>query len=114
MVVVANQALAFDKSMLMVCPHIGDVFRPGLILDHEKPEVIHPDERSPNSGKRPIFLVVGKANIQPTKKEGLPMMLSSVGTQTRNAFALILHDSEQPWTMVMKGDGWKPAGRCPK
>jgi hypothetical protein len=43
-------------------------------------------------------------------KEGLPMMLSSVGTETRNAFALILHDSEQPWTMVMKGDGWKPAG----
>ena len=34
MAVVANQALAFDKSMLMACPHLGDVLRPGLILDH--------------------------------------------------------------------------------
>ena len=35
MAVVANQAVAFDKSMLMSCPHLGDVLRPGLILDHE-------------------------------------------------------------------------------
>ena len=34
MAVVANQAVAFDKSMLMTCPHLGDVLRPGLILDH--------------------------------------------------------------------------------
>jgi hypothetical protein len=37
MAVVANQAVAFDKSMLMVCRHLGDVLRPGLILDHEQP-----------------------------------------------------------------------------
>jgi hypothetical protein len=30
--VVANQAVVFDKSMLMACPHPGDVLRPGLIL----------------------------------------------------------------------------------
>ena len=36
MAVVANQAVAFDKSMLMACPHLGDVLRPGLILDHEQ------------------------------------------------------------------------------
>jgi hypothetical protein len=34
MAVVANQAVAFDKSMLMACPHLGDVLRPGLIPDH--------------------------------------------------------------------------------
>ena len=50
MAVVANQAVAFDKSMLTACrfkpanvpieerttggPHLGDVLRPGLILDH--------------------------------------------------------------------------------
>jgi hypothetical protein len=33
MAVVANQAVAFDKSMLTACPHLGDVLRPGLILD---------------------------------------------------------------------------------
>ena len=27
MAVVANQAVAFDKSMLMACPHLGDVLR---------------------------------------------------------------------------------------
>jgi len=37
MAVVANQALAFDKSLLMACPHLGDVLRPGLILDHDRP-----------------------------------------------------------------------------
>ena len=34
MAVVANQAVRFDKSMLTACPHLGDVLRPGLILDH--------------------------------------------------------------------------------
>jgi hypothetical protein len=53
MAVVANQAVAFDKSMLTACrfkpanvpieerttggPHLGDVLRPGLILDHARP-----------------------------------------------------------------------------
>jgi hypothetical protein len=37
MAVVANQAVAFDKSMLMACPHLGDVLRPGLIQDHGLP-----------------------------------------------------------------------------
>ena len=62
----------------------------------------------------PEGIMVAHTGESAVVKEGLPMMLSSVGTETRNAFALILHDSEQPWTMVMKGDGWKPAGRCPK
>jgi len=34
MAVVANQAVAFDKSMLTACPHLGDVLRPALILYH--------------------------------------------------------------------------------
>ena len=34
MAVVANQAVAFDKCMLTACPHLGDVLRSGLILDH--------------------------------------------------------------------------------
>jgi hypothetical protein len=31
MAVVANQPVAFDKSMFTACPHLGDVLRPGLI-----------------------------------------------------------------------------------
>jgi hypothetical protein len=37
MAVVANHAVALDKSMLTACPHLGDVVRPGLILNHGQP-----------------------------------------------------------------------------
>jgi len=40
MAVVANQAVAFDKSMLTACPHLGDVLRPGLIPDTGNSDVI--------------------------------------------------------------------------
>jgi quercetin dioxygenase-like cupin family protein len=62
----------------------------------------------------PEGIMVAHAGDSAVVREGLPMMLSSVGKETRNAFALILHDSAQPWTMVMPQDGWKPAGKCPK
>jgi quercetin dioxygenase-like cupin family protein len=62
----------------------------------------------------PEGITVAHAGGSAVVKEGLPMMLSSVGTETRNAFALILHDSSLPWTMVMPKDGWKPKGLCPK
>jgi mannose-6-phosphate isomerase-like protein (cupin superfamily) len=62
----------------------------------------------------PEGIIVAHAGDNAVVKEGLPMMLSSVGSETRNAFALILHDSAQPWTMVMPKDGWKPSGKCPK
>ena len=62
----------------------------------------------------PEGIMVAHAGDSAVIREGLPMMLSSVGKETRNAFALILHDSAQPWTMVMPQDGWKPSGKCPK
>jgi hypothetical protein len=62
----------------------------------------------------PEGIIVAHAGDSSVVREGLPMILSSVGAEMRNSFALILHDSAQPWTMVMQGDGWKPAGRCPK
>jgi hypothetical protein len=62
----------------------------------------------------PEGITVARAGDSSVVREGLPMVLSSVGTETRNSFALILHDSAQPWTMVMQGNEWKPAGRCPK
>jgi quercetin dioxygenase-like cupin family protein len=92
--------------------------------------VITPGERTPvhtHAGPEAWYLVAGSECLETPEgimvahagdsavvKEGLPMMLSSVGTATRNAFALILHDSSQPWTMPMPSNGWKPAGRCPK
>jgi quercetin dioxygenase-like cupin family protein len=62
----------------------------------------------------PEGITVARAGESAVVREGLPMILSSVGTEMRNSFALVLHDSARPWTMVMQGDEWKPAGRCPK
>jgi hypothetical protein len=42
MAVVANQALAFDKPCWWPCLHLGDVLRPGLILDHGKTRSFFP------------------------------------------------------------------------
>jgi hypothetical protein len=67
-----------------------------------------------HSALKPQRALLSPARAITVVREGLPMVLSSVGTEMRNSFALILHDSAQPWTMVMQGDGWKPAGRCPK
>jgi quercetin dioxygenase-like cupin family protein len=92
--------------------------------------VIPPGERTPihtHAGPEAWYLLAGAECLETPEgisvahagdsavvREGLPMILSSVGNETRNVFALVLHDSTQPWTMVMRGDQWKPTGRCPK
>ncbi len=47
----------------------------------------------------------GEGSLVP---EGPPMMLSSVGTETRRSVLLVLHDSSKPWTMSEMQ--WKPKG----
>jgi mannose-6-phosphate isomerase-like protein (cupin superfamily) len=44
-------------------------------------------------------------------REGPPMLLTSIGTETRRAVLLVLHDSTQPW-MTIKSD-WTPTTACP-
>jgi quercetin dioxygenase-like cupin family protein len=51
----------------------------------------------------------GKGGMVP---EGPPMVLSSVGTETRRSVLVVLHDTSQPW--VTYTSDWKPKGRCPK
>jgi quercetin dioxygenase-like cupin family protein len=60
----------------------------------------------------PEGITVVKAGEAAVIREGPPMMLSSVGTETRRSVLLVLHDSTQPWTSPVTD--WKPAGRCPK
>jgi hypothetical protein len=43
---------------------------------------------------------------------GPPMMLTSLGPDTRRALALVLHESEQPW-MTITTD-WSPTVSCPE
>ena len=42
---------------------------------------------------------------------GQPMMLTSVGPDTRRALVLVLHDSDQPWMTVTTE--WRPTVSCP-
>ena len=60
----------------------------------------------------PEGITVVKAGDSGVVREGPPMMLSSVGNETRRSVLLVLHDSTQPWTSPVTD--WKPAGRCPK
>jgi quercetin dioxygenase-like cupin family protein len=41
---------------------------------------------------------------------GPPMVLTSLGAETRRSVAMVLHDSKQPW-MTITSD-WKPARPC--
>jgi hypothetical protein len=45
-------------------------------------------------------------------RPGPSMVLTSVGTETRRAVLLVLHDASQPW-MTMKSD-WTPTTECPE
>ena len=60
----------------------------------------------------PDGITVVRAGESSLVPEGPPMMLSSVGTETRRSVLLVLHDSSKPWTMPEMQ--WKPKGLCPK
>jgi hypothetical protein len=43
---------------------------------------------------------------------GPPMMLTSLGPDTRRSLVLVFHDSEQPWMTVTTD--WRPVAGCPE
>lgn len=113
-------------AMVGPLPHAADIRYTARYLEG----VIPPGERTPihtHAGPEAWYVLTGvecletpegitlaRAGDGAVVRSGLPMVLSSVGTETRHTFALILHDSTKPWTMVMQDHSWKPAGRCPK
>ncbi len=44
--------------------------------------------------------------------QGPPMILQSVGSDTRRSVLLVLHESSQPWSTL--ASDWKPKGLCPQ
>jgi len=89
---------------------------------------IPPGQRTPihvHAGPEAWFLIAGaecletpegitviRAGESAVVREGPPMMLSSVGTEPRHGFTLVLHDTSKPWTKVVSD--WTPKGLCPK
>jgi len=45
-------------------------------------------------------------------RPGPSMLLTSIGTETRRAVLLVLHDASQPW-MTITSD-WTPTTQCPE
>jgi len=56
---------------------------------------------------RTIIARAGEAALVP---EGPPMVLSSIGTETRRSVLLVLHETSKPWTAPHTD--WQPSGPC--
>jgi quercetin dioxygenase-like cupin family protein len=56
---------------------------------------------------RTIIARAGEGALVP---EGPPMVLSSIGTETRRSVLLVLHETSKPWTAPHTG--WQPSGPC--
>ena len=56
---------------------------------------------------RTIIARAGEGALVP---EGGPMVLSSIGTETRRSVLLVLHETSKPWTAPHTG--WRPPGPC--
>ena len=58
----------------------------------------------------PSGTIVGRPGAPAIVPEGPPMFLTAIGTETRRAITLILHDASRPPTTAEHD--WKPKGLC--
>lgn len=58
----------------------------------------------------PTRTIIARAGDGALVPEGPPMVLSSIGTETRRSVLLVLHESSRAWTAPHAG--WQPAGPC--
>jgi hypothetical protein len=61
--------------------------------------------------RTPESVLVLRAGEGGFVRPGPSMMLTSIGTETRRAVLLVLHDASQPW-MTITSD-WTPTTQCP-
>ncbi len=90
------------------------VFTPGMraaIHRHSGPEAWYLVSGA-QCLETPEGITVARTGEGAVVPEGPPMALSSVGTETRRAVLLVLHDTSQPW--ITMANDWKPKGLCPK
>jgi len=60
----------------------------------------------------PEGITISRAGESAIVDAGPPMTVSAVGSEFRRGFALVLHDSTQPW--MTRAGGWSPSARCPR
>ena len=89
------------------------VFTPGmkgLSHTHSGPEAWYVVSGS-QCLETPDRVLVAHAGESAVVVQGPPMAIASVGSETRRAVAVVLHDSSQPW--ITTDSAWKPKGLCP-
>jgi hypothetical protein len=61
-----------------------------------------------NAWRRPKASAVARAGEGAVVPQGPPMILQSLGTETRRSVLLVLHESLEPWSTL--ASDWKPKG----
>jgi quercetin dioxygenase-like cupin family protein len=105
--------LEIQPAPAFAAEYLRSIFTPGMsapVHMHSGPEAFYslsgdtcletPQGVTVEKGAGNIVMVRG----------GPPMLLMAVGTETREAFALILHDSSRPPTTMVQD--WSPKGLC--
>jgi quercetin dioxygenase-like cupin family protein len=104
--------LLVDHSRRYTARYLEAVSRAGMhsqIHRHPGPEAWYMLEGA-QCLEVPGRTIVARAGHSAVIPGGPPMQLSTVGTATRRAVVLVLHDASRPW-VAMEHD-WKPAGLC--
>jgi quercetin dioxygenase-like cupin family protein len=61
--------------------------------------------------RTPDETIVARAGQGAVVREGPPMILSTVGSETRRAVLMVIHDSRRPWNL--DHGQWQPQETCP-
>lgn len=61
--------------------------------------------------RTPTRTIVARAGESAIVPEGPPMILSTVGNDTRRAVLMVLHDARKPWNV--EHPQWQPQATCP-
>jgi quercetin dioxygenase-like cupin family protein len=106
--------LAIMSGKQYTARYMEAVFAPGMntrIHRHSGPEAWYVLAGA-QCLETPEGITVARAGEGAVVPQGPPMILQSVGTETRRSVLLVLHESTQPWSTLT--DDWKPKGLCPK
>jgi len=104
--------LGIRKGVRYTARYMEATFPPGLKTGahaHSGPEAwyVLTGAQCLQTPDRTIIARAGEGALVP---EGPPMVLSSIGTETRRSVLLVLHDSSRPWTGPFHD--WQPDGPC--
>jgi quercetin dioxygenase-like cupin family protein len=106
--------LAITPGKQYTARYMEAIFSPGMksnVHRHEGPEAWYVLTGA-QCLETPDGISVVRAGAGAVVQQGPPMILQSVGSETRRSVLLVLHESSQQW--VTPAPDWKPKGLCPQ